>query len=388
MIRQLTSKVSWVRDPLVVALCLSMSLHFLFYGIYKAGTAFGWWDVSLPFLERLLTKVNSAMVDSEKIKELLERQQEIAEQEVPMIFVDVTPDQASTEAPENAKFYGAVNSRAANPESETDTDIPKIDGDQEKSVRTVDIAQNSIQPLVTPAPAPEEPAEEEQEVINPDQLQPAPPEPPEESTGEPTPARVAEADAQDPGSPNNLTLPQPKTPKPGDLAFHEVRPQPEKGDGAPKKGEPEVVKKPKPRPRTLAQARQLQPQKSQIAGKKMKQEGGVKRRNIVPSMDTLGTPFGVYDAWFIAQVQQRWYYLLEQNSYAYNWAGHVKVSFRLYYDGRVTDFMIDQNNSGEIQGVLCQKAILENVPYRQWPSDLRRMVDKDYRKLRFTFYYN
>ena len=109
---------------------------------------------------------------------------------------------------------------------------------------------------------------------------------------------------------------------------------------------------------------------------------------MVPSMDTLGTPFGVYDAWFIAQVQQRWYYLLEQNPAAYNWAGHVKVSFRLYYDGRVTDFEFVENNSGDIQGLLCQKAILENVPYRQWPPDLRRMVDKDYRELRFTFYYN
>jgi hypothetical protein len=120
----------------------------------------------------------------------------------------------------------------------------------------------------------------------------------------------------------------------------------------------------------------------------MKQEGGVDRRALVPSMDTVGTPFGVYDAWLIAQIQQRWFFLLEQNTYAYNWAGLVKVSFRLYYDGRVTDFKIDENSSGDIQGLLCQKAIMENVPYRQWPTDLRRMVDKDYRELRFTFYYN
>jgi len=66
----------------------------------------------------------------------------------------------------------------------------------------------------------------------------------------------------------------------------------------------------------------------------------------------------------------------------------VKVKFRLYYDGRVTDFEIVENNSGDIQGLLCEKAILENVPYRQWPSDLRRIVEKDYRELRFTFYYN
>lgn len=388
MNQALTAKFDRMRDPLVVALCLSMSLHFLFYGIYRAGNAFGWWDVSLPFLQRILTKMNSSMVDPEEIAEALKRQQELAEQEIPMMFVDVMPDQASTEAPENAKFYGAVNSQAANADADIESDVPKIDGDQEKIVKTVDVAQNSIQMPVTPTPPVEEPSGEEPEVINPDELQPAPPPQPEEVTGQQNPVEIVEADVENPGSPNNLEIPQPVTPKPGDMAMREVRPQPEKGDGAMQQGKPEVAKKRKPRPRTLAQARKLQPQKTSIAGEKMKQQGGVDRRSLVPSMNTLGTPFGVYDAWFIAQVQQRWFYLLEQNSYAYNWAGQVKVSFRLYYDGRVTDFKFDQNNSGDIQGLLCQKAILENVPYRQWPSDLRRLVDKDYRELRFTFYYN
>ena len=377
-----------MRDPLTVALCLSLSLHFLFYGVYRAGNSFGWWDASVPFLQKFLAKMNAQIVDPEKIAEAMQRQQELARQEIPMVFVDVMPDQASTEVPENAKYYGALNSRAANPDADADADTPKIDGEQEKVIKTVDVAQNSMQSPVTPVPAPEETTPIEQEVIDPDQLQPAPLEQPEQTVGVETLAEVAEADAEDPGSPNRLQMPQPTTPKPGDFAFREVRPQPEKGEGAPEKGQPEEVKPPKPRPRTLAQARRLQPQQSAIAGERMKQDGGVDRRSLVPSLDTVGTPFGVYDAWFIAQVQQRWFYLLEENSYAYNWAGHVKVSFRLYYDGRVTDFKFDENNSGDIQGLLCQKAILENVPYRQWPSDLRRMVDKDYRELRFTFYYN
>ncbi len=388
MNRTTTARFDRMRDPLVVALCLSLSLHFLFYGIYRAGNAFGWWDVSVPFLQNLLQKMNVAIVDPEKIAEALRQQQELAEQEMPMMFVDVMPDQASTEVPENAKYYGALNSQAANTDADASSDIPKIDGEQEQIVKTVDVAQNSIQTPVVPVPPAEEAVEEEQEVINPDELHPAPAEQPEEKTGEETPAEIAEADVEKPGSPNKLEIPQPTTPKPGDLAFHEVRPQPVKGDGAPEQGKPETVEKPKPRPRTLAQARKELPQTASIAGEKMKQEGGVDRRNLVPSMDTLGTPFGVYDSWFIAQVQTRWFFLLEQNSYAYNWAGHVKVSFRLYYDGRVTDFKFDENNSGEIQGLLCQKAVIDNVPYRQWPTDLRRLVDKDYRELRFTFYYN
>lgn len=388
MNRSLTRKIDWTRDPLVIALCLSLSLHFLCYGLYRAGNSFGWWDTSIPFVERILSKLNSAVVDSEKIQEALQRQQELADQEVPLMFVDVTPDQATTEPPENAKFYGAINSQAANPEpTQDDGEMPEIDGDQEKMIRTQDVAQNVVQDPVTPVPPSEdEKTEEILETLDPDVLQPAPD--PAETVGQENPTEIAEEDVKKPGSPDQLEIPQPATPKPGDMALREVRPQPEKGDGALQEGKPEVEEKPRPRPRTLAQARQLQPQKSQIAGEKMKQEGGVRRQSLVPSMDTLGTPFGVYDAWFIAQVQQRWYYLLEENPGAYNWAGRVKVSFRLYYDGRVTDFKIDENNSGEMQGWLCQKAIIENVPYRQWPPDLRRLVNKDYRELRFTFYYN
>ena len=56
-------------------------------------------------------------------------QQAQAEQEMPLMFVDVTPDQATTEAPEDAKFYGASNSQAANPNpTEDDSEMPEIDG--------------------------------------------------------------------------------------------------------------------------------------------------------------------------------------------------------------------------------------------------------------------
>lgn len=306
MNRTLTAKIDWARDPLALALCLSLSLHFLTYGLYRAGNAFGWWDVSIPFVEKILSKLSSAIVDKEKIEEALLLQQERADEEIPMMFVDVTPDQASTEPPENAKFYGASNSQAGNPDPvETDTEMPEIDGEQEKMVRTQDIAQNVVQEPVTPTPPAEEPVEEESETIDPDKLQPAP-ETPDETLGQETPTEVAETEVETPGSPDQLEIPQPLTPKPGDLAMRQVRPQPKEGDGALEQGNPEIQEKPKRRPRTLAEARQLQPQKSQIAGRKMKQEGGVRRQSIVPSMDTLGTPFGVYDAWFIAQVQQRW----------------------------------------------------------------------------------
>ena len=66
------------------------------------------------------------------------------------------------------------------------------------------------------------------------------------------------------------------------------------------------------RPRTLAAARQ---QKAMLAGEKMKQEGGVKHRSIVSSLDVTVTEFGAYDAAIIAAVQNRWYDLVTARSF-------------------------------------------------------------------------
>ena len=54
------------------------------------------------------------------------------------MFVDVNPAQATPEAPKNAKFYAAKNSRAANPDPTADTDVPQINGKQADVLKTED----------------------------------------------------------------------------------------------------------------------------------------------------------------------------------------------------------------------------------------------------------
>jgi hypothetical protein len=139
-----------------------------------------------------------------------------------------------------------------------------------------------------------------------------------------------------------------------------------------------------PRPRTLKQALA---QQHQLPGVKMKQDGGVRREALVPSLDVKATPFGAYDAAFIQAVTQRWYDLLDSRSFARDRSGKVVLRFHLNYDGRISDMEVVQNTVGDLLGYVCQKAVMDPAPYAQWPTDMREMVDLDYRDITFTFYY-
>ena len=110
----------------------------------------------------------------------------------------------------------------------------------------------------------------------------------------------------------------------------------------------------------------------------------MKRGNV--SFNVKATPFGAYDAKFIAAVQQRWYDLLESAHFTQR-SGKVVVEFRLMYDGRIVDMNVSGNDVGELLGLLCQRAILDPAPYDPWPGDMRRAIGQNYREVTFTFFY-
>ncbi len=159
------------------------------------------------------------------------------------------------------------------------------------------------------------------------------------------------------------------------------------GTGSPLNANP-LIAEPSPpkqeRPRTLAEAYRQNPM---LAGQLMQQDGGVRNRGRV-SVDVKGSPFGAYDAAFIAAVQERWYQLLEKTAYMLDRRGKVVLDFRLRYDGRITDMRVSDDTVGEVLSLLCQRAVRDPAPYARWPGDMRRMVGADYREVRFTFYYD
>lgn len=271
--------------------------------------------------------------------------------EVPMMFIEVDPSQAAAQAPKDARYYSSQSTLAANPNPDPARLLkdPRIDGAQKNVPRTFDV------------------------------LKPSPPPPPEPATVATAPERVPPAPAE-PAPPKEL-------PVPGDLAFNKpasrsptVKPTPEV---QPEQEQPLVQAR--ARPRTLAEARQM---RGMIEGQRMKQEGGVPRAGDVALMDVRGTTFGSYDAAVVAAVQSRWYNLLEDRKYALEKTGRVVLEFRLHYDGRITDVKPVETDVGDFWSLICQKAVEDPAPYARWSPEMRREIGRDFRDVRFTFYYN
>lgn len=313
---------------LVWALVISLLLHGSGYGAYQLNKKYAILDkIHVPRWIQKLAQVILPPLPK----------QPPAPREAPLMFVEVNPANAVVEPPKNAKYYAAQSTRAANPDP-NDLDIPKISGAQEHVLRTEDTQLSKAQPL-----------------------QPAPPKP-----------------KPDPEPPQEEAKPKP-TLRAGDLTMAKPEEEPRKTEGD----------APKPKPKTVAEAKaRLGQQRLATAGERSKQDGGVRERNVVSSLDAIGSPFGAYDAVIVAAIQEKWYQLLEQRNYASDKTGKVVLEFRLNYDGRVTDMKVVENTVDEILCLLCQKSILDTSPFARWPSDMRRMANADYRDVRFTFFYN
>lgn len=326
------------RNPLAVALMLSVIIHLALFGTWQLGKKLGWLDHHANWLTRLTQK----LIQPKPRTAALQPKARPAAQprEIPLTFVEVDPATAVTEAPKDAKHYSSKNALASNTEVKKADSTPVIDGKQDQVVRVMENEK--------PVPFP---------------LQPTPTLPPR---------------------PEDPLLPKPKgedAAKPGDLALK--RP----GDARPKNESVQdattgtALVKNTDRPRTLAAARQ----KAMLAGQLMKQDGGVERRGSV-AFDTKATPFGEYDAAFIAAVESRWHQLLDNNSFNRR-AGKVTVEFKLTYDGRIIDVVIPNNEVGDILGMFCRNAIEDPAPYPKWPADMRRVIGANTREIRFTFFY-
>lgn len=302
---------------LMFALALSLAAHLLIWGGYEAGKKSGLWQ-RLHHAEQKLALARKQF------------RQPPAQNSEPIMFINV--DQASPDAPQNAKFYSSQNSRAANPDASQESDVPKLNGKQTEVPKT----QTAPRPQVAKS----------------------------QSTPQPE-------------SQPSKSEPQESQPKPKQEAGNETQAKPQDS--------PRKFNLAPERPRTINQARA---QQSQLTpGLQMQQEGGTPRRALVPAFDAKATPFGKYDAEFVRAVSQCWYDALDSHQFAQDRAGKVTLQFRLTYDGRITDLKVLENTVGEVLSLICQKAILDPAPYARWPGEMRQMIGEDYREMTFTFYY-
>lgn len=317
---------------LLVAFIASLLIHLVIYGAYQGGEALGLWQrLHWKPMGRVIEQLQQAKVAMNDPK-----------RQPPLMFVDVNPATESKDVPKETRYYSDRSSRASNPLTDETTDQPMVDGRQKDMVRTEDVPPLKAVPL-QPAAPPEAP-----------EPKPVPKEETVESSEQPK---------------GDLLVAQPEEPR------ERQEPKP-----------PET----KPRPRTLkeAMARLPEARVQQLAGRKMKQDGGVRRLSVMSSLDVKASPFGDYDRAIIVAIQNRWFDLLDMRGFGHEKSGKVVLEFRLYYDGRISSMNVAENTVDEMLSLLCQKAVMDPAPYARWPSDMRRMVGANYRDVRFTFYYN
>jgi hypothetical protein len=302
---------------------ISLAVHLLCYGGYELGRQIGLWQ-ALHWPAWLQKHKTPA--------ELAKERQQMLPQEAPLMFVDVSLQQAVAEAPKDAKYYSDKNSQAANPDADQDSNIPKISGKQTDLLKTEDKQRSRSESLKPNFPT----ARQEQQA--------------EEAKSKPPPGDLAMAKPE-----NNL--------------------QPEK----------ETAEKSKPRTIVEAKMRQANPTASQ----KTKQEGGVKRRLEMSSLNTKATVTGSYDSRFIDAVSQRWFDLLDSRNDTVGNPGIVVLQFKMHTDGTLTELQVASNTTGStILGWLCYQAIrdISSPNFLPWPEEMKR-TENDPRQVQFTFRY-
>ena len=394
------------RNPLAVAFAVSVVLH---TGLFEAWQNYGprLFASGRGFLSGVLARLTISergqknLIDKlkqiknqELFEQMLKRQQEI-----PLSFMEVDPALATPEPPKTAKNYSTHNTVASNPDLKKNADLPKIDGKDKKVPRLFDNAKP--QPKATPQPLqptlisalPEPPLPAAATPAKADQPPQVRPDAKPDAKSEPARPLQNVADRTFDKTADKTDFKMPGGQTIGDLAMGkpQSRDFPNKipGKGAPASANPLIVDPSPParreRPRTLAQAYAQNPM---LAGQRMQQDGGVPRLGRI-SVDAKGSTFGVYDAAFIAAVEERWYQLIDsyRDKGGVLRQGKVTLEFRLRFDGRITEMKTILSSTGDVQSLMCERAVLDPAPYARWPAEMRQQIQAEFREVRFTFYY-
>jgi hypothetical protein len=104
------------------------------------------------------------------------------------------------------------------------------------------------------------------------------------------------------------------------------------------------------------------------------------------------SPFAAYDEPIANLIEKNWYQILDNDhSGAAAKRGLVVATFELHSDGTITDIKVTKSTVGEEYVSACEKAISMSFPYKPWPEEMRKKIQKDsgsdLRDISFTFKY-
>ena len=342
------------------ALVISLLLHLLLYSLWRVGKAQGWWqDLTMPRWMQLVSKAMMPAPPKTPAAEIHTPSQ--------FTFVQVDPSQAVAEPPKDAKFEGAKNTMAANREIKVPSEMPNVDGSQDRFLKTVENAKPTLAAAPTPPPAPI-PAPSQPPAPTPPPTPPPAPTPPPSITQQNAPQKAV--------APGDTT-----TARPSDKPLEgKLKSDAEATNQAPAQPQPP----PQPayeRPRTLEEARA----RSGNYGQQSRIVGGVPHVGLDPSLNVRGTPLGDYLAHMVDAVDDHWHKLLEHESA--DLSGKVVLRFRLHSDGTVTDVKALKNEVGDVLEAACERGVKDPAPFGKWPPEMRLEISQDYYDITFTFFY-
>jgi len=143
---------------LIIALLLSLCVHFLGWGGYEYGKKSGWWErLHALTLWRLAHKPTPQVAKKEQ------------PEQQPTVYVDVS--QADLEPPKDTKYISDKNSHAANPDADKEANQPKLDGKQTDMLRMEDVLKPmKLQPSAPQPPVPPDKSDEQTPKSSPSNL--------------------------------------------------------------------------------------------------------------------------------------------------------------------------------------------------------------------------
>ena len=145
------SRLAW-------ALAISLACHLLVVGTYQTGKKLNLWhNLHWP------TWLQPPKIITELLKKKEAPPRPRPLPDIPLVFVQVSPAQATAEPPKDAKFYSDKNALAANPEPAKVAETPKIDGKQVEVAKTETVPRETFTPLQPSRPA-QQPQEAQPEV--------------------------------------------------------------------------------------------------------------------------------------------------------------------------------------------------------------------------------
>ena len=109
----------------------------------------------------------------------------------------------------------------------------------------------------------------------------------------------------------------------------------------------------------------------------------------VVAVDSKFSEFGAYQQRMVEAIARQWHLLASRSlsdiGGIYN--TQVTVEFFLDHDGEITSYKTTFNTSSEIGKTLCEQAILSTAPYGRWTTEMRALFGDQNQSVKFNFYY-